>query len=93
MIDKISEYFSSCSIEYFAVLSYDDCREINGRIIDRQGFQPKSVIIYLLPYYSGESVNLSRYASSLDYHLAIAEINSGLEKRLKESFPDASEWF
>ena len=89
MINKISEYFSSCNIEYFATISYDECREINGRIIDRQGFKPKSVVIYLLPYYSGESINLSRYATSLDYHLAISEINLGLEKVIKEHFPDA----
>lgn len=86
----LKSYFSEQNIEYFAVLSYDNCREINSRIIDRQGFTPRSVIIYLLPYYSGESVNLSRYAASLDYHLAIAEINSGLEKILRGSYPDAN---
>ncbi len=85
----LESYFSSQKIEYFAVLSYESCREINKRIIDRQGFEPRSVIIYLLPYYAGESDNLSRYAASLDYHLAISEINAGLEKTLRENFPDA----
>ena len=86
----LESYFISQKIEYFAVLSYEKCREINARIIDRQGFRPKSVIIYLLPYYAGETDNLSRYASSLDYHLAIAEINAGLEKTLRERFPEAN---
>ncbi len=90
MKKRLEEFFSSRNIEYFSVLSYEDCREINSRIIDRQGFIPKSVIIYLLPYYSGESVNLSRYATSLDYHLAIAEVNLALEAVLKIHFPSAN---
>ena len=89
MKKSIKEYFSSVNIEYFSVLSYADCRETGKRIMDRESFEPKSVIIYLLPYYAGESENLSIYASSLDYHLAIKEINEGLEKLLRESYPEA----
>ena len=89
MNKRIKEYFFSVNIEYFSVLSYADCIETSKRIMDRESFAPKSVIIYLLPYYVGESDNLSIYASSLDYHLAIKEINAGLERVLKESFPDA----
>ena len=58
--------------------------------MERESFMPKSVIIYLLPYYAGDSENLSIYASSLDYHLAIREINQGLEELLKESFANSS---
>ena len=86
----LKNYFLSKQIEYFAVLSYENCREINQRIVDRQGFTAKSVIIYLLPYYAGETDNLSRYASSYDYHLAIADINAGLENALHQKFPDAN---
>ena len=90
MTNALKSFFSAQNIEYFSVLSYGDCCEINSRIIDRQGFTPKSVIIYLLPYYAGESINLSRYAASLDYHLAIAEVNSGLVEVIRSVFPDAS---
>ena len=89
MKTKLKEYFSSVNIEYFSVLSYADCVETSKRIMDRESFKPKSVIIYLLPYYAGECDNLSIYASSLDYHLAIKEINAGLEVLLKETFGDA----
>lgn len=89
MYKQIREYLSSQNIEYFAILSYGDCIEINKRIIDREGFEPRSAIIYLLPYYSGEAENMSRYAVSLDYHLAIAEINRGLAEILTDAFPDA----
>lgn len=86
MKSKLKEYFSSFNIEYFSVLSYEDCIETNKRIMDRESFEPKSVIIYLLPYYAGSAENLSIYATSLDYHLAIKEINSGLENLLRSCF-------
>lgn len=89
MKNILKEYFASQSIEYFSVISYDDCVEINKRIIERENFTPRSAVIYLLPYYSGEGVNLSRYATSLDYHLAIREINLGLEELLMQHFPNA----
>ena len=90
MKKALKQYFSSVNIEYFAVLSYFDCRETNKRIMDREDFEPKSVILYLLPYYTGRTENLSIYAASLDYHLAIREINAGLESLLKSSFENAS---
>ena len=89
MKEKMQEYFASIGIEYFSVLSYTDCLEINKGIIDREAFTPRSVVIYLLPYYSGDGVNLSRYATSLDYHLAIREINAGLIELLLKHFPSA----
>lgn len=90
MREKIKEYFLSKNIEYFALLDYSDCRQTNERIIAREAFIPRSVIVYLLPYYSGETDNISLYAASLDYHLAIREINEGLSKTLKEIFPHSS---
>lgn len=90
MREMLKEYFLSRGIEYFSVLDYSDCREIGARIIERAGIEPRSVIIYLLPYYMTETVNLSRYAASLDYHLAIKEINDGLSLLLAERFPSAA---
>ena len=90
MKSKLKEYFSSVNIEYFSVLSYEDCVETNTRIMDRESFEPKSVIIYLLPYYAGNAENLSIYATSLDYHLAIKEINSGLENLLRSNFANVN---
>ena len=85
----LKEYFASKGIEYFYILDYSNCIEMSKRIIEREGFEPKSVIIYLVPYYTTETVNLSRYAASLDYHLAIREINDGLKEILLEKFPMA----
>lgn len=89
MKDLIRNYFTSLMIKHYAVLSYGDCKEINPSIMEREEFTPKSVIIFLMPYYTGDTVNISRYAASLDYHLALKEVTDGLISAIKEYRPDA----
>ncbi len=90
MKELLKEYFESRKIEYYAVLPYDVCKETSPNIMSRESFVPKSVIIYLLPYYTGECVNISRYSASLDYHIALRETADGLIKTIKETAPDSS---
>ncbi len=90
MKELLKNYFETQKIEYFSVIAYSDCRETLGRLIERENFTPKSVILYLLPYYVGETVNISRYAASLDYHIAIRTVGEGLCAVLKENFPTAN---
>ncbi len=89
MPEKLKELFSSIGIEYYGVLSYTDCRETYERIRASAGFEPRSVIVYLLPYYSGECENVSRYAASLDYHMEIRTINLKIEEYIKAEFENA----
>lgn len=86
-MEKLSDFFEKRNIEYFAVLDYNDCRETSHEIMSRESFTPRSVIIYLLPYYTGETVNISRYAASLDYHLIIGEVGRELAAFVKERYP------
>ena len=90
MKNVLDSFCESLGIEYYAVLSYSDCRKINPGIMEREDFTPRSVILYLLPYYTGETVDISRYAASLDYHLALRECADGLIAALKEHSPDLS---
>ncbi len=85
----LKEFFDSEKIEYFSVLDYRDCIEISAPIMERQDFAPKSVILFLLPYYTGECENISRYAASLDYHIAIREVGERLRSFILAKFPDA----
>ena len=89
MKDVIKNYFESKNIEYYAVLDYSVCKKINPQIMAREDFTPRSVIVYVLPYYTGETENLSRYAASLDYHLALREIADGLIEAMTRTDPDA----
>ena len=83
-------YFKERKIEYYGVISYDDCREISGEIMARESFTPRSVILYLVPYYGGETENISRYAASLDYHIFLRETGEGLIAELSRLFPGCS---
>ena len=89
--ERLTEFFKNEKIEYYAVESYSDQRVTNQSIMDREAFTPKSVIVFLLPYYTGETVNLSRYAASLDYHIAIREVNGRLSALLKSCGSNAVE--
>ncbi len=90
MNEILKEYFKSVNVEYFSVIDYSDCRVSAPRIIERESFTPQSVIMYILPYYTGETVNISRYAASLDYHLAIKSIGEGLCGVLRSEYPNSS---
>ena len=88
--DRIDEYFRSKSVEYYAIISYSDASLINPSLIDREDFIPKSCILFLLPYYTERGENLSSYAISYDYHLAIREVSDGLTELLGELCPGSS---
>ncbi len=89
MKNGLKDLFDSLKIEYFAVLDYKDCIVQSENIIEREKFTPRSVILYILPYYTGETVNISRYAASLDYHLAIREINSKIGEYILAEYKNA----
>lgn len=89
-MEYLKSFFENEGIEYYAVLAYSDVREINAAIRERSAIEPKSVIIFLMPYFVAEGENLSAYATSLDYHICIREITEKLISRLKEVFPDNS---
>jgi len=90
MISEIEDFFHSEKIEYFAALPYSDVYEISHEIMARESFIPRSVIVFLIPYYAGETVNISRYAASFDYHIIIKDITSRLITLLHEKFPGSS---
>ena len=83
---EIGEIFEREKIEYYAVLNYSELRVINKRAEGRMNFTPKSVIVFLLPYYAGECENISKYAASRDYHIAVKEITGRIISSLEERF-------
>lgn len=89
MNEQIKRILEDEGIERFAALAYADVREVKPHILGKDGFRPKSVLMFLLPYYTGETKNISRYAASLDYHMAIREITGRIIDRLNDLFPGA----
>ena len=90
MNGEIAAFFEGRKIEYYSVLDYGDCLETNARIMKRESFIPKSVIIFLIPYFVSQPKNLSAYAASEDYHLIIGELTEGLMSKLRAVYPDNS---
>lgn len=88
MLKLLDEVFAEHKIEYYSALAYSDCNELNHELIAREGFTPRSVILFLLPYYAGNAENLSCYAAALDYHIAIREITDAVISRLSAAYPD-----
>lgn len=86
---ELESFFEKEKIEYFASLPYSLCRETAPEIMARESFLPKSVVLFLIPYYTEVGVNISRYAVSRDYHLCIADVSSRLIKMLSQRFPEA----
>ncbi len=87
--NELHELFSSMKIEYFSCIPYSALKETAPHIIKRHGFTPRSVILFLLPYYAGETVNISRYAAARDYHIAVRKYTSEIISFLKERYPDS----
>ncbi len=85
----LKAFFEKEKIEYFSVCDHSRLSIINQRLAEREMFIPKSVIIYLVPYFTEQGINISSYAVSRDYHIFIKELNSRLIAFLKEKYPEA----
>ena len=84
MDKRIIDFFERENIEYYAAIDYSAAVEINPRLRERKGIDAKSIIVFLLPYYTGDTENLSRYAASLDYHIIIRDVTSRLSALITE---------
>ena len=81
--EKLKAFFEDQKIEYFSVIPLSECRLIKPHLLERVGITSGSVIIYLLPYYTGECENISCYAASRDYHLLLKTVGQGLAELLR----------
>ena len=88
MKKEICDFFSENKIEYFSAVDYRDLHEISPEIMARAGFSPRSVIVFIIPYFVSFPKNLSAYAASLDYHIYIRDISERLISLMKVLYPD-----
>lgn len=64
----LEDIFVRENICCYAVMPFEACRVINSRLLDKLTFAPRTAIIFLVPYLSTETENISCYASGGDYH-------------------------
>ncbi len=65
----LSQFFESEHITAYAALDFADTTLTRPYLVERLDFAPQTAILFLVPYYAGETENLSRYAAPRDYHL------------------------
>lgn len=84
----LNEIFLKLGIEYFSVLDYRHVRETAEHIRRRAGITPRSVIVYIIPYFGGACENISKYAAAGDYHIVAREIGQSVIEELRKKFPE-----
>ncbi len=80
----LRELFSSFEIEYFSSIRLEEVKLTKPYLLERLDFSPRCAIIFLVPYYGGETDNLSVYAAARDYHIFLSEVGGRVENFLEK---------
>ncbi|MCQ2386268.1 MAG: DUF1730 domain-containing protein [Clostridia bacterium] len=85
---KIKKMFEEEKITELSLLPLSECHITSERLLtsDKE-FIPRSVIMFLMPYYSVTPKNFSAYAAAEDYHYYIRELFERLDPKLQTSYP------
>ena len=83
--------FASENITEYGILPMDAVHVMRPELFQRgEPIVPKSVLLFLVPYYSGPAENLSLYAVSRDYHLYMQDLTARLISELSVAYPHAA---
>lgn len=82
--DLLARLLGEEKIDCYAVIPFSACKITKQHLLDRAPFAPQTAILFLVPYYAGETENLSRYASACDYHLYMRDLFTRLTPPLAE---------
>lgn len=88
--ERLKDLFLREGIEFFSVLDFEKMKIANQRLASSIGFTPRSVIVFLVPYFVDVPENISVYAASYDYHIVIKDISSRLTSEFKKLFPEGA---
>lgn len=84
---KIASFLKNENIFEFAAVPFSDLRVTDERRVERMGFEPKTAVVFLMPYYMPcEKTNISFYAHSRDYHFFIKELTARAKDALDCEF-------
>lgn len=84
----LHDFMTGRGILRYGAIPFSACRVTPSRPIPA-GFEPRSVLVYLVPYYAGQTDNLSVYAAAEDYHLFFSQFAGELSAFLSGEHPDA----
>jgi len=88
MRNTFENFMRNNGIDYFSIVPFDKCIVINESMLKRHfsGVTPKSVMIFVVPYYTGDypERNVSLYAVPRDYHIYFKSLYASLIQELGE---------
>ncbi len=92
----LEEIMIKAGAQKAGLIKYEDCDIINYRLAQRLEFEPKSVCIGIVPYYTRFCDNnrtVSSYAVAEDYHRLLASIGGKAVGEFSNIFTDANAIF
>ena len=90
MLELCKYVFKNENIEYIGTLPIESCKIINRSLYERCCPWAKSVILFLVPYYTEDKPerNISLYAVPRDYHCYMAALTDRIVQKLQYMQPD-----
>lgn len=91
MLNYIKNELAKFNIDLVSTLNLDECEIKRPYLLEKNGINSGSVIIFAVPYLNEISLaskNISSYAVSRDYHLFFATLFDNVISNLKTRFPD-----
>ena len=91
MLEFIKSELAQFNIDLVSSLSLDECEIIRPYLLDKNGIQSGSAIIFAVPYLANDKDqerNISAYAVSRDYHLFFASLFEKIIGALEEKYPN-----
>ena len=87
----MKDFLLNEGIEFFALVPLSRCKVIKEYLLTKNGFDENAnLIMMLFPYRSVHApVNLSVYASVMDYHLYVKGLEARLHEYVSAKFPSA----
>ena len=85
----MKNFFKNKNVEFFSLIPLKRCKILKSYLLEKNGFNENdNVIVFLIPYRSEITpVNLTVYASVLDYHGYVDMLKAELTEYVKENYP------
>lgn len=91
MLDFIKKELAKYNIDLVSCLSLDECEITRPYLLEKQGINSGSAVIFALPYFTyekDENSNISAYAISRDYHLFFESFFEEAIRALEKEYPN-----
>lgn len=88
--DKMKEFFKNHGIELFSLIPLKRCKILKKYLLEKNGLSENdNAILFLIPYRNESTpINLTVYASVLDYHGFVDSLKADLGEYVSKKYPE-----